>query len=179
MKRRTNGAGSISQLKDANRSKQWIVRVSEEGNSTKKYLGAYATYDDAEYALAMYKRNPSETKKGYLSLAEVYNMFKDAVLCIKATETQNSYTYAFNNLSSFHNANIEKLEHNKLQHFINKLPTYGAKNDARKLLIAVEDYSKTCGVRPLGISKLLEVGEKPASTTRNIFTTDEIKTLWE
>ena len=179
MKRRTNGAGSISQLKDSNRSKQWIVRVSEDGTTKKKYVGSFETYDDAEYALSMYKRNPHDTKKGYFSLAEVYEMYRTSVLCIKAKETQDNYQYSFNRLKDFYNLNIEKLEHDKLQKFINTLDTYGAKSDTRKLLIAVEDYSKTCGVIPLGISKLLEIGEKPASTAKNIFTSDEIKTLWD
>ena len=126
MKRRENNTGTIYRQKGA-RSKPYIVRVAtgEKGMtpSGRVYyktttIGCYSTYDEAEYALAVYKKDPTQTKEGYFTVNDVWEQYEKAMESRLAPVTLKMYQSAYKKLKPIADRNIAKLEVQECQQLL-------------------------------------------------------------
>ena len=79
--RRPNGKGSVYKL-PGNRRKPWAVRVTlhekdSEGRTLcrHKYLGYYETWEDADNALAHYRKHPYNVDAHKITFEEVFEIW--------------------------------------------------------------------------------------------------------
>ena len=131
--KRPNSTGSISRM-GGKRRKPYRVRVTagfrmdEDGRvrQVQRVIGTYATYQEAEEALAAFNRNPLNLEPG-LTFTELYQRWSAEKYQTVSAATVQSYTAAFNAVPTLHNMEFRKLRRNHLQNAIDtcgkNLPT--------------------------------------------------------
>lgn len=177
--RKLNGAGSITKL-NGNRSKPWIVRgpaeIQIDGTVRRPIIGYYATSEDAEIALSMYKVKPYNIDEKNTTFGELYKLYvfnKEKEL-VKATLDKYKKEYD-NHLSKLENRPIRELKYSSLQPILDKVP----KNTSSTLKIIINGiYSLALknDIVDKDISSLLEISKfTTRKVDRNIYNIEEIK----
>ena len=121
--RRPNASGTITRL-SGNRRKPYRVRVTtgfemDENGRTRqvqKTVGTFATYQEAEEALAAYNRSP--TLNTGATFAEVYEEWSREKYASSKPSLIQSYRAAFNAVPMLHNVRMKDIKRNALQNAI-------------------------------------------------------------
>lgn len=185
-KRRLNNTGNISKL-SGNRSKPYRVLVStgemtfsDNGKARyiKKCIGTYATYNEAEYALALYNRNPQYTKKGFFTVKQVLDQWLESIKGKKSDNTLKSYTSQAKHLEPIYEKDIESLDIIECQALLDNVEGDTSKRLVKLLLKSIIEYAPALNLNPKNITQNLFIPTHQKKQN-SIFTTDEIRGVWE
>ena len=121
--RRPNSTGTITRL-SGNRRKPYRVRVTtgfetDADGHTRQIqttVGTYATYQEAEEALAAYNKNP--TLDQGLTFADVYAMWSREKYAASKQALIYAYSAAFNAVPMLHGVRFKDIKRNHLQNAI-------------------------------------------------------------
>ena len=185
--KRANGTGSIEKARNGS----YTVRVYTFINGVRKRItikSGCESYKKAERFLNDYILAPYELDSQTLTFKELYNQFIKYKKADSITEnTLKNYQYAFKRCINLHNEKIKDLTKPKIQLFINTLKkkngepaSDGTKSNTKIFLTMLFDFAKD--------NRLINDNVASFRTKRsnfekvkeiNIFTKEEIKTLWE
>lgn len=118
--KRPNGAGMVRKL-SGNRRRPYAAVITtgwdpETGRRKIKYVGYYATYEEAELSLAVYRATP--LSKDDLTLEMVYAEWQAIKFRNLSRDTQNSYTAAWKYLMPLKDIPIKNIRTGQLQKII-------------------------------------------------------------
>lgn len=175
--RRGNGEGSIIKL-SGKRRKPYAVRVTvgwtDEGKQKYKYIGYYAGKTDAKNALRKYILEPDKIKLQKHTLKSVFdNMIEKSKF---SDGTRKQYEGGFKKFVHLHNRNIDDIELWELEELI-KDQTPAVQARIKKTLSNCYKYALKHDYVNKNLAEFLEIDTFKAKE-RNIFTREEIKTLW-
>lgn len=148
-------------------------------------IGTFATYQEAEEALAEYNRNPLSMEPG-VTFAEVFRRWSEEKFTKVSDNTRQSYRAAFRAIPMLHDEEFRKIRRNHLQNAIDtcgkNLPTlenirivigalykYAMQND-----IVQRDYSQFIDLSEYRLEAL----EDEQENIHKNFEAEEIAVLW-
>lgn len=172
-----NGEGSVFKL-SGKRKRPFAVRLTvgwtEKGKQRFKYLGYYATKAEANTSLRQYLVNPYDLEKR--TLKTVFDSwFSKASL---KEGTSYNHQNSFKKLKRLHNREINKITLKDLENILeNYKPT--VQNTIRKTLRNCFKYALKHDYIAKDITQHLDIEKHVNIKKINIFTVEEINTLWK
>lgn len=109
MKRLPKGFGSVQTL-TGSRRKPYAVRIWQNETCRYKYIGYYATYQEALTALTEYNKNPYDANLANITVAELWEIFKERRFPVVSDSGKIVYTAAFKHLKSIHSVPYGRLK---------------------------------------------------------------------
>ena len=185
MKRRLNNTGTIYRLPGV-RSKPFAVRVSTGEKVISKsgrvrygtqIIGTYPTYDEAEYALAIYKRSPSQTKRGFFSVEDVWRAYRDTMSHRLSSGTMNNYMTLWKKLEPIADKDVSQLAVIECQSIIDSEPSPSVKAKIKMLLGNIIEFCPTLNITPRQVHQSL-YAPTSRSKIKTVFSESEILRLW-
>ena len=180
-----NGSGSIVCLDKTGKKRRrpWAVRITagwENGKQKRKYLGFYATQQEALIALAEYHKTMYDIDMTKLTLNEVYDKWyarmEQKGISASALGTHRLAKARFGQLGKMQMRNI-KAGH--LQTWLDGIDLKPATlGKIRGTVKQVYDYAVNMEIVNKNYAKGLEINEK-IEKTGAIFTKQEIELLWK
>lgn len=176
-----NGFGSVYKLK-GKRRKPWVARrtvgYNDRGQQVYEYIGYYTTRAEALEALAT-KAEP-EKRSGAPTLAEVWEMYDERVLCNRSDSTRTNVRSLWKGwVSSLANVRVDAVTLSALQDLTNTVPapSQGA------VLTLVHGLLKEAVRRELvspGVENVTRYVERAKYTPpeKQVFTEAQIDELW-
>lgn len=175
--RRGNGDGSIIKL-SGKRRKPYAVRVTIgwtiDGKQQYKYVGYYTSKTEAKKCLNEYLTNPQKARLEKHTLKSVFN---NMIEKSKFTEgTRKQYEGGFKKFPHLHNKNISDIELWELEELL-KGQTPAVQARIKKTLHNCYKYALKHDYVNKNLAEYLEI-DTAAPAEKEIFTLDEINTLW-
>lgn len=183
--RLANGSGSIVCLDKTGkkRRKPWAVRITtgwKDGKQVRKYVGYYATQQEAIMALADYHKGGLDLDLSKLTLNEVYNLWIERVKKKNLSESVlKIHHMAYSKFGKLGNAKFNTIKAAHLQDWldgINLKPS--SKGKLKGTMIQLYKYAVANDIVVKNYAESLEINEKVEQTGK-VFTTDEIETIWK
>ena len=174
-----NGAGSVYKLK-GKRRKPWVACVTigyEGGKQKRKVLGTFLTKKEAQIELLAYLDNPmlfsGKTFKDVKDLWYSWYIKNISKITLKNLNSQ------LKKLEIFNEIKIKELKLHVLQKFFDEMDcSYGTKSAIKTILNMVFDYAVKNDFVDNNKIRFIELGKNKKVIERKIFTTDEIRVLF-
>ena len=175
-----NGSGSVYKL-SGKRRKCWVARVTigfENGKQKRKIIGTYETRKEAQIELLGYLNNP--TLYSGKTFKDVKDLWYSSYLKRVTSETLRKTNSQLKKLEVFNTLKIKEIKLNNLQNFFDKLKnSYGTKSMLKSVLNSIFEFALKNEFIETNRVKFIELGKNEKVIERKIFTTDEIKILFD
>lgn len=175
-----NGSGSVYKL-SGKRRKCWVARVTigfENGKQKRKIIGTYETRKEAQAELLGYLNNP--TLYSGKTFKDVKDLWYSSYLKRVTSETLRKTNSQLKKLEVFNTLKIKEIKLNNLQNFFDKLKnSYGTKSMLKSVLNSIFEFALKNEFIETNRVKFIELGKNEKVIERKIFTTDEIKILFD
>lgn len=168
-----NGFGTITHLA-GNRRKPWAVRKSIDGKQ--RYLGFYATYEEAYMFLLTLQRH-SSVMYSTLTFEQIYHLDMSERRPNIANVTAKNYDIAFNKCTSLFQVPFIKITPSNLQQVILDLPCnigYATKRRVRQVMHNVYRYAIKYQIVTTDYSQYIDIGKPSRLTHKEPFTTRQL-----
>jgi integrase len=178
--RAPNGFGGISKL-TGNRRRPWSARVTVGWEGKKqlvKPIGYYASRQEAMIALAEYNKNPIDLNAREVTMADLFNDWKNSAHGLNAGTLRN-ITVGFGHCADLHNVHYYKIHYRDMQNCLDRYNTHGAKAQIKFMFMHLDKYAYGLDIIQKRYSDVLRVGAHERQKEKTIFTTDEIRRLWD
>ena len=180
--RHENGFGSIVKL-SGKRRKPYAVRITigwKDGKQLRKYLGYYCSEKDALLALAEYHKNDVDIDLSKLTLNEAYDRWLDGVKNKDvSTSVLRNHNVAKSRFGKLGNTQMSKLKTDHLQKWMDSIELKPrTKGKIRSTMVQLYTYAMNNDIVMKNYAQGIKVNEK-VEKVGEIFTQNEIKTLWE
>lgn len=179
--KRANGEGSITKLKRALK-RPYLVRVwvNDNGKRVRKNLGYYKTLQEAKKVLSEYNFNPYDLDGMNITFSELYELFLKGKEGIKSEKTIKDYRFSFNRCKPFHNMKFVEIKTPQLQLFFNQLTcSSGTKKVTKAFINQLYKLAIQLEFIQVNRANFINIGKYEKVSEKTIFTTEEIKRLWE
>lgn len=180
--RKLNGAGSITKL-SGHRTKPWIVRgpaeIQIDGTIKRPVIGYYATSEDAEIALSMYKVKPYNIDEKNTTLGELFNIWIEKKKLNITKDSVKEYQNIYKNyLSVFNDKPIRDLKYSHLQPVLSE-STKSMSVRIKSILKGIYGVALKNDIVDKDISSLLENSKiiKRKKET-SIYNNEIVKKIW-
>ena len=185
--KRPNAAGCISRL-NGTRRKPYRVRVTtgfetDEAGRTKqvqKTIGTYATYQEAEEALAAFNRNPVIDNGA--TFAEIYEEWSREKYAASKPSLVRSYQAAYNAVPMLHDLRFKTIKRNHLQNAVDTCgKNYATLKNVKLLFGCLFRYCIQNDIVDRDYSKFVDIQKYKPEEKEEIhtdFKVDEIDVLW-
>lgn len=175
------GQGSVIKL-SGNRRKPWTVYISKtiDGKRESKYLGYYATEDEAIVARAEFNRtsNFEEFKRKQVTYKEVYELWRDVQGKDLAENNLKIYNMAFNLTGELHNLKLADIAPIQLQKVLDNCDkSFATKSKIKNLFNKIYNFAKFTGINIENAAQYVSVKGKQRNAGKP-FTPEEIAELW-
>ena len=175
-----NGSGSVYKL-NGKRRKCWVARVTigfVDGKQKRKIIGTYETRKDAQTELLGYLNNPALYSGK--TFKDVKDLWYSSYLKRVTSETLRKTNSQLKKLEVFNTLKIKEIKLNNLQNFFDKLKnSYGTKSMLKSVLNSIFEFALKNEFIETNRVKFIELGKNEKVIERKIFTTDEIKILFD
>ena len=175
-----NGSGSVYKL-SGKRRKCWVARVTigfENGKQKRKIIGTYETRKEAQAELLGYLNNPALYSGK--TFKDVKDLWYSSYLKRVTSETFRKTNSQLKKLEVFNTLKIKEIKLNNLQNFFDKLKnSYGTKSMLKSVLNSIFEFALKNEFIETNRVKFIELGKNEKVIERKIFTTDEIKILFD
>lgn len=174
-----NGSGSVYKL-SGKRRKCWIARVTVgfvDGKQKRKIIGTYETRKEAQAELLGYLNNPTlYSGKTFKDVKDLwYSSYSKTVSNVTLKNVNNQ----LKKLEVFDDIKIKELKLYTLQKFFDDLESaYRSKFVLRSALNMIFEFALKNEFIETNRIKFIELGKNEKIVERKIFTTDEIKILF-
>ena len=175
-----NGEGSVYKLK-GKRRKPWVACVTvgyDGGKQKRKSLGTFLTKKEAQIELLAYLDNPMLfSGKTFKDIKDLwYQNYKKNVSDV----TLNNLTIQLKKLDVFDEIKIKELKIHTLQKFFDDMNnSYGTKSFVRSILNMIFDFAVKNEFIETNKIKFIELGKNEKVIQRKVFTSREIKTMFD
>ncbi len=177
MKRLPKGYGSVIKL-SGERRKPYAVRVTNKAN--RKYIGYYSTKKEALSVLAEYNKNPYDLDVSNTTLSDIWNIFKSRRFPVISNSGRYVYNAAYNHLKPIHNKPVKDLKTYQLQLIIDSINSkWQTKSHVQTLLHQMFDIAIELDIVSKNYAEFIKLPAKEQSKIHNMFTKEEIKSLFE
>ena len=182
MKRLPKGYGSVHKL-SGSRRKPYAARIcvgtNAKGNPDYKYLGYFATQQEALNALTEYNKNPYDTDLSKNTIADMYEIFKERKFGSISESGKYIYSAAYKHLAPIHDKRIADLKTYQLQSLIDSVDRkWQTKSHIQTLLNQMYDIAVELDIIQKNYASFIKLDSKPVSDIHSSFTADEIRTLF-
>lgn len=175
-----NGSGSVYKL-SGKRRKCWVARVTVgfvDGKQKRKIIGTYETRKEAQAELLGYLNNP--TLYSGKTFKDVKDLWYSSYLKKVTSETLRKTDSQLKKLEVFNTLKIKEIKLNNLQIFFDNLQnSYGTKSMLKSVLNSIFEFALKNEFIETNRVKFIELGKNKKVIERKIFTTDEIKILFD
>lgn len=182
MQRLPKGMGSVYKL-SGSRRRPYAARIqtgrTEDGKAIYNFIGYYATRQEALTALLEYNKNPYDLTAAEVTIADLWDIFKQRRFDVLSGSGHNIYNAAYKHLKPFWDTPIKDLKTFHLQNLIDNIDrSWQTKDHVKTLLNQFYDLACELDIMDKNYSKFVKIGPKPQSEKHKIFTPEEIKTLF-
>ncbi|MCQ2743478.1 MAG: tyrosine-type recombinase/integrase [bacterium] len=186
MRKRGNGTGSIID-RGKNRYLRYSIRITvgydiDTGKQQYKYLSSHHTRKDAEIALSQFIVNPYDLKARKLTFKDVFERaFEEYKKKNTSKQAVTSYSTAFKNCECLHNIPVFDIRKTHLQNCLDSQTkrSDSSLNNIIKTYHLIFNYCLENDLIQKDYSQFVEKREVKETSVREIFTEEEIKSLWE
>lgn len=178
-----NGYGSVFKL-SGKRRKPFAVRITtgwtDDGKQKYEYLGYFASRQEAMIALGDYNSNPYDLSAGKITFKEVYERLKKERFPKISKSNQSGYEMAFNRSESLHDLKFVDIRKAHLQAVIDNCDkSHGTKRKIKVLFNQMYKFAMENDLTHKDYARFVELPRDNTKSSRQPFTLDEIKKLWE
>ncbi len=176
-----NGYGSVIRMSRRRRN-QFAARVTvgwtDDGKQIRKYLGFFATRQEALNALANYNQNPYDVDLKKLTFAEVYERWCRQKF--KTEPVKSVYVAAYKNLAALHEMTFSRIRKRHIQAVIDDCPLKTqAKSHMKSVCSQMFKFAIDMEIVSTNFATLVELPTKEDSELHKPFTRDELAALWK
>lgn len=187
--KRPNGYGSVCFL-GAGRRRPWAVKVSageevvnHRRRRIRKYLGYYATEDEAIRALLAYNDNPLAIEALEFTFADVFNNWSAEFYRTISSSNQGGYNAAYKICTPLYEMKFKDIRRVHLQSVIDNCnKNYPTLKKLKVLLHQIYKYALRHDLVLADYSQYIDISQykdlNPDKIERTIFSQDEINKLW-
>lgn len=178
--KRANGNGMIRK-DDRYRNPYLAYSPATANGYGRQYLGAFATYKDAEIAISKYfsETHPVLNKE---TVAQIYERWSATHFTTLTDSGIQGYRAAFKSISEIHAVKMSEIKTADFQRIIDNLQSQNfsrSKCDkVRQLCSQLCQYAMQNDVIDKNYANFIKLS-KAEKTEKTIFTTEELKTLWQ
>ena len=177
MKRLPKGFGSVYKLSGSRRKPYRACKLVDGKYIT---IGYYETSAAAVQALTDYNKNPYDLTSKDVTIAELYEVFKDRKFKHISASGVRIYKAAFNHLKPIHNKPIKELKTYQLQKLIDGIDrSWQAKAHVQTLLHQLFDIAIEMDIIDRNYASFVKIGDKPQSDIHSAFAKEEIQKLFD
>lgn len=174
-----NGSGSVYKL-SGKRRKCWVARVTVgfvDGKQKRKIIGTYETRKEAQTELLGYLNNP--TLYSGKTFKDVRDLWYQGYSKNISNVTLKTLNAQLKKLDEFDDIKIKEIKLHSLQKFFDNIEaSYGTKSYIKSILNMIFEFALKNEFIETNRAKFIELGKNEKVVQRKIFTTDEIKILF-
>ena len=175
-----NGSGSVYKQK-GKRRKCWIARVTigfVDGKQKRKIIGSFETRKEAQAELLGYLNNP--TLYSGKTFKDVRDLWYQGYSKNISNVTLKTLNVQLKKLDEFDDIKIKEIKLHSLQKFFDNIEaSYGTKSYIKSILNMIFEFALKNEFIETNRVKFIELGKNEKVVQRKIFTTDEIKILFD
>ncbi len=176
-----NGYGTVAKL-SGNRRKPFVVRktkgFNEKGHPIYETIAYCATREEGNIILAEYNKNPYDIDAAKITMKELFEKFKEKKLPKMSVSSQGSLKAAFKHCEVLHNKKYKEIRSFHMQDCIDNCGCkYSTQWAIKNLFGHLDKFALELDVINKAYSQLITAEPIP-ETTKQPFTDEEIKTLW-
>ena len=150
----------------------------------KRRIGSYATYAEAEMALALYNSGsePSKPKQTMPTFADLFKpMYAKNRIAEKSVSLQNRYNQGFDKCSKIHNVPINELRTSDLEAVLKEYEGMSASTQKAPLAVIREifKYADQHDMIDKDYSVYLKTGKAAEKEDKNPYTRQEVQKVWD
>lgn len=177
-----NGYGSVTRLTGNRRKPFWVRKTvgwNEKGHPIYETIGYCTTREEGNILLADYNRNPWDVDRVKITLQEVYDLWIDKKSGKLGTSNRNSLKSAFKHIQKLSGMKYKDIRSYHMQDCIDGCGKgYSTQGAIKNLWGHLDRFALELDVITRMYSELLTSDPIPA-TSRDRFSDEEIKKLWE
>lgn len=175
-----NGSGSVYKL-SGKRRKCWVARVTigfVDGKQKRKVIGSFETRKEAQAELLGYLNNPAlYSGKTFKDVRDLWYQGYSKNISNVTLKTLNAQ---LKKLDEFDDIKIKEIKLHTLQKFFDNIEaSYGTKSYIKSILNMIFEFALKNEFIETNRVKFIELGKNEKVVQRKIFTTDEIKILFD
>nr|DAD83038.1 MAG TPA: Integrase [Caudovirales sp. ct1Jx6] len=179
MKRKPNNYGTIKKLSGSRENPYAALTPWKRVNGKKKRepIGYFSTYEEADYALALWNRNRG-SKINY-SLNELYEEWSEKALPKISRSTADCYRAAWKQMGELQNFKVRIIRTGHFQDLIDKLQdekSYSSLHNIKVLAGLLEKYAMQYDIIDKNYAEFITLPDKPREE-KEIFSEPQIETL--
>ena len=177
-----NGYGSVVKL-SGHRRNPYAVRKTL-GYDDRAYpiyaiIGYYPTRKDALMALAEYNNDPFDVDLSKLTFKEMYERWAETELPKLGKSLASAHRASFKYCKPLYNLKYRDIRKFNMQRCIDACGKgYSTRNNIRNLFVTLDKYAFDQDIIRKCYSTNLEIGEREETRKRDLFTDQEVQTLW-
>lgn len=181
--RNPNRYGSVVKL-SGNRRRPFMVRggvydYDDRGHPKFDIIGYTATREEGIIMLAEYNRNPWNVEQAKITMLELFKLWKEKKAAKLGSSNRNSLFSAFKHCSKLHNTAYKTIKAFQMQETIDACgKSYSTQAAIKNLWGHLDRFAMELDIITRCYSELL-TSEPVPPTTRERFTDDEIRLLWQ
>lgn len=183
--RLANGSGSIVCLDKTGkkRRKPWAVRITagwKDGKQVRKYVGYYATQQEALMALADYHKGEINIDFTNITVSELFDMWIKSVEKKNLSDSVvNTHKISQKKFGQLGNKNVKDIRLATWQKWLDDIDLKpGTKHKIKSTIQQMLEYAVANDIVQKNYAKNLEINEK-IEPTGAVYTQDEIELLWK
>lgn len=186
--RNANGTGCIHKL-SGNRRKPYAVILTNKTEydpktdtykQKRKYLGYYATQQEARKALALYIDNPYDLDKHDITVDDIWSIVSPKIEKKVSVSRWECYTAAYKYLNPIQNSKIRELRLDELQNIIDNCDKKSAtKQNIKFVMSKIYEHAMINDYVSKDYSQYVFFDTDPTTVKRTVYTAAEVDYLWK
>lgn len=183
-----NGFGSVHKMSGNRRKPYRAVKTlsfnfDEKTNTVNQKritIGYFLTREDAIAALVEFNKRPFDIVSSKQTFSQVFEKWIDIKQKNISAKTLSSYTAAYSHCKLLYNQSFSDLTTGQLQDIIDAISSgYSTKKNVRTLFHQMYDYAIKYDFAQVNLAERLDIGKEEKTIERIVFSSNEVKILWE
>ena len=181
--RNPNGYGSVVKLSGRRRNKYAVRRTvgyDDRAFPIYKIIGYYSTRKDAVIALAEYNHSPYDIDLAQITFEELYERWSKSELPKMSKALASAHRTSYRYCDTLKPIRYKDLRKYHFQECIDNCGKgYATQNILKNLLVTLDKYAFDNEIIAKCYTANIRIAPKEESAKHTVFSTEEIKTLWE
>lgn len=180
--RNKNGYGSVVKLSGKRRKPYWVRKTNgfnEKGHPIYLTIAYVETREEGNLLLAQFNHDPWNVDARKLTLAELFDLWKEKKMPKLGKASQRTLKAAYNHCTKYANTPYKELKSFHMQETIDECgKSYSTQGAIKTLWYHLDRFALEIDVINKCYSELLKAESVP-ETSKTRFTDEEIKRLWQ
>lgn len=172
-----NGYGTVTKL-SGNRRRPFVVREGKTGKQ--KIIGYAATREEALIILAQYNKAPWDIKNDKITLQQLFDLWLEKRAIKLQKSNFNGLKSAYKHCKSLADMQYKQLKAYHMQECIDNCGFgYSTQRTIKNLFVHLDKFAMELDIISKCYSELLTSAPALETTSRTIFTEEEVNLLWQ